>query len=221
MANNAAHPVSLDTTSPETSIKGRSGRPSTYRPATAELICARLADGENLTSICKTPGMPRRQTVHQWRMKNPGFAASYARAREIGMESMSDDVLTIADDDTLDRIDGEPNHVAVQRARLQVDTRKFLMAKLAPHVYGDKVQHEHSGTVDHAVTLSDRERMRRLATFMLEDKAAGTLIEGSAEPAAEHQPGSASPSLQASPPDLIDEDGPQRIDEPRASDDDV
>jgi hypothetical protein len=32
-----------------------------------------------------------------------------------------------------------PNSVAVQRARLKVDTRKWLLSKLQPKKYGDKL----------------------------------------------------------------------------------
>ncbi len=196
---------------PQYPDKGK-GRPTTYTPATAELIATRLADGETLSNICRTPGMPARQTVHQWRMRIPAFADLYARAREIGMESMADDVLTIADDDTGDTLpDGSPNSANVQRSRLQVDTRKFLMAKLAPKVYGDRVEVEHTGTVEHAVTLSDRERMRRLASFLAQDAAAGVTIEGTARP-----------TLPASPdPDAGEGARSQPLNEPHARGDDI
>jgi len=189
--------------------KGKTiGRPSTYTPATAELICARLADGETLSDVCRTPGMPSRQCVHQWRMRMPAFNDLYYRARLIGMESMSDDTLTIADDDTLDMLpDGAPNPTAVNRARLQVHARHFLMGKLARHVYGDRIEVEHSGHIEHTVTLSDRERMRRLALFMLEDRDQGQTIDSTALPA----PDDSLPVVAESPP--------PRNDEPRASED--
>lgn len=164
----------------------RLGRPTTYNEATAVLICERLAGGETLTAICKTPGMPKRQTVHRWRRKYPDFDDQYARARVDQMESWSDDIIEIADDDTHDTVTvinqkgdeyEQANSANVQRARLQVDTRKFLMSKIAPR-YADKIEHQHTGGIEHRVTMSDRERMRRLATFMLEDKAAGALIDG-------------------------------------------
>jgi len=193
------------------------GRATTYTPATAELIAARLADGETLSQICRTPGMPRRQTVHQWRMRIPAFNDLYMRAREIGMESMSDDMLVIADDDAGDLLaDGSPNSANVQRARLQVDTRKFLLAKLAPKVYGDRVEVEHSGTVTHSHEISDRERMRRLATFLALDARGGTLIEGHASAADPASASPASPDLEgtaASPG--------ARLNEPRARDDEL
>jgi hypothetical protein len=138
----------------------------------------------------------------------PAFDALYYRARLIGMESMSDATLTIADDDTLDMLpDGAPNPTAVNRARLQVHARHFLMGKLARHVYGDRVEVQHSGTIEHAVTLSDRERMRRLASFMLEDRDAGAIIEQAPD----------STALPAALP-VEDDDEPPGLDVPRESD---
>lgn len=193
------------------------GRATTYTPATAELIAARLADGETLSQICRTPGMPARQTVHQWRMRIPAFADLYARAREIGMEAMSDDMLVIADDDTGDvNPDGTPNSASVQRARLQVDTRKFLLSKLAPRVYGDRQQVEISGTVEHAVTVTDRERMRRLATFLAMDARLGVTVEGEAQQASALSPLPDRPALT-----LPDAQPDQRLEEPRANDDEI
>lgn len=191
------------------------GRPSTYTPATAELIALRLADGELLTDICRTPGMPSRQCVHRWRMKRPAFDDLYLRARAIGMESMSDEMLGIADDDTLDvNADGSPNNVAVRRDGLRVDTRKFLLAKLAPKVYGDRQTIEHTGAVGVTVELSDRERMRRLASYLAEDERAGVTID---------QQATALPELPASPalPAAMDQDELAGIDEPREGRDEL
>lgn len=213
-----AQPKSPPLQAQDLPTKGRTtspGRPSTYTPATAELIAARLCDGETLTEICKTPGMPTRQCVHKWRMRIPAFDDLYLRARAVGMESMSDDLLTIADDDTGDLLpDGSPNSANVQRSRLMVDSRKFLMAKLAPKIYGDRVEVEHSGTVDHAVTLSDRERMRRLLSFTAQDVAAGVTVDGEAEPVPQ-----AADTLPALPAD--DEQPAAHLDEPHTRDDDV
>lgn len=190
------------------------GRPTTYTPATAQLICMRLCDGELLSDICRTPGMPTRQTVHSWRMRIPAFDDLYYRARAVGMESMSDDTLAIADDDTLDTLpDGSPNHVNVNRARLQIHARHFLMGKLSRDRYGERQTVEHTGAVTHTVELSDRERMRRLATYLAEDQAAGRVIE--------HDQPATLPSLTPARPASVAEIEPGGIDEPRVRDDDV
>lgn len=218
MTDQAESPATIDPLPTTQEARNPIGRPTTYNKATAELICVRLSDGETLTSILKAPGMPSRTAVHKWRMRFPAFEAEYTRARAAGMESMSDEILTISDDDSgdWDAESGKPNSANVQRSRLMVDTRKFLMAKLAPRIYGDKVQHEHSGTVEQRVTLSDRERMRRLATFLAEDSAAGALIDGTASEVV----GAGLPA-SPSPQTLPAAHEPGRMEEPRARDDDV
>lgn len=174
------------TDTPGTETK-TAGRPSMFSPELADLICARLAGGETLSRICQTVGMPARQTVLRWRRDNPTFSAEYSLARVDAMECMADEILDISDDSTLDMVTKRDpkgrefeavDHENIQRDRLRVDTRKFLMSKVARHIYGDKVEHEHSGAVAHTVELSDRERMRRLASFMLEDQRNGVTIEG-------------------------------------------
>jgi len=68
-----------------------------------------------------------------------------------------------------------------------VDTRKWLMSKLKPGKYGDHVEIQHSGEVEHRHSISDREKVRRLAYFLLEDQAAGQIIDGEAEPASDSE----------------------------------
>ena len=201
--------------------KHAGGRPSTFTEAIGALICTRIAGGETLSAICKTPGLPATQTIYQWRRKNSQFDADYRVARVDQMESWADEILEIADDSTFDTVtktgkNGATyeavDHENIQRDRLRVDVRKFIMAKIAPRIYGDKLQHEHSGEIHqrHTVELSDRERMRRLATFMLEDRA-NQVIEGELAEPSGHEESQASTesqpdTVQASSPDSQEPD---------------
>ena len=191
--------------------KALTGRPSDYSPEMGELICAKIASGKTLSEICRKQGMPARQTVLRWRREHSGFDTEYTRARVDQMENWGDDCVEIADDDTLDTLDSVDkqgnsiqvaNHANVQRDRLRIDTRKFMMSKIARHIYGERVNHEHSGEIHqrHTVELSDRERMRRLATFMLEDRA-NPVIEGELASPESHATIEPQPaSVQASSP---------------------
>lgn len=115
------------------------GRPSDYSPEIAALICERMARGESLRSICKDEAFPAESTVRLWAISDrDGFSAQYARAREAQIEALSEDILEIADDKT-----GDP-----QRDRLRVDSRKWLMSKIAPKKYGDRVEQVHSGSLE-------------------------------------------------------------------------
>jgi hypothetical protein len=73
---------------------------------------------------------PERQITLADVSDRDGFAQAYARARSLQVETWSDELLAIADDDRL-----EPND-----RRVRLDTRKWLMSKLNPSRYGDKVQ---------------------------------------------------------------------------------
>jgi hypothetical protein len=67
----------------------------------------------------------------------------YARAKFDGLERMADDIVAITEDEERD----------VDRAKLQVDTRKWLLSKLAPKRYGDLLHLQHSGSIDLASEL--------------------------------------------------------------------
>lgn len=123
------------------------GRPSRYSPHLAKAICQRLAAGETLRAICRDAGMPPERTVRGWALDDvEGFGPHYARAREIGYATLADEILEIADDslrDTIPGVDGapdRPNSEWINRSRLRVDTRKWLLAKALPKIYGDKLE---------------------------------------------------------------------------------
>ena len=52
-----------------------------YGPEIARKICAQIAEGHSLTSICAVAGMPAISTVYQWRRSRPPFAAAYGKAQ--------------------------------------------------------------------------------------------------------------------------------------------
>lgn len=118
----------------------------------ADEICRRVAEGESLREVCRTPGYPADSTVRLWYIQNrEGFAEQYALAKQAQAERWADELLEIADDGTndwIERKDGKAlNAEHINRSRLRVDTRKWLLAKVLPKVYGDKL--ELSGDVKH------------------------------------------------------------------------
>lgn len=125
------------------------GRPSKYTKALATKICTLLAEGESLRSVCAMEGMPNKSTVIRWLASNEDFCDQYARAKEQAAFLMAEDILEIADDgsnDWMEKLDGEGNAVGyqlngehVQRSKLRVDARKWLLSKLLPKKFGEKV----------------------------------------------------------------------------------
>jgi hypothetical protein len=120
------------------------GRPSSYTFEVSEEICHQMAGGKGLRQICSQENMPDRHTVLRWLDANESFRTRYAQAREALMDWYSEEILRIAFDDSGDLIlNGDrpiAGHHVVQRARLKVDTVKWIMAKLHPGRYGDRPQ---------------------------------------------------------------------------------
>jgi hypothetical protein len=121
------------------------GRPSNYTETIANEICARLAGGTPLTAICRQTDMPSITTALVWLRDKPDFAALYARARECCIELMAHEIAEIADTPVEAYISRETEkgvfiekRDAIEHRRLQVDTRKWLLSKMAPHKYGDR-----------------------------------------------------------------------------------
>lgn len=143
------------------------GRPSEFTAEVAQQICSRLAEGRTLRDVCRDDDMPSESTVRTWANDNrEGFYAQYARAREIGYHAMADEALEIADDGTNDwverrRQDGSAEEVVdsehVTRSRLRVDTRKWLLSKALPKIYGDKIELGGSVGIRHEDALKELE----------------------------------------------------------------
>ena len=118
-----------------------------YTPELGRSICTRIAKGESVITITSEDGMPCEATIYNWLQKHPDFLEEYTRARESQAEHYLDEIIQIADDctDDVEKImtkEGEDHRIkqsAIARARLQVDTRKWAMSKLAPKKYGDRM----------------------------------------------------------------------------------
>ena len=118
----------------------------------ADLICIGLEEGLSLRKAAESVGESAR-TVLNWTKANPEFLTQYTRAREIGYLQLADAILNISDEIEIEaKYDGddvrlELNATAVARNRLRVDTRKWMLSKMLPKIYGDKIELDHSGEV--------------------------------------------------------------------------
>lgn len=131
------------------------GRPSSYTQEIADEICARLASGESLRTVCKSEHMPSAVTVFAWIRKHQDFLKQYEKAKQESADAMSEEMMDIADDglnDWMESHDKEGNAIGwklngehVQRSRLRIDTRKWLASKLKPKKYGERMATELSG----------------------------------------------------------------------------
>ena len=118
-------------------------------------VFARLSSGMTLLDICdQNPHLPSAPTIRRHCRHDDGLMRRYNDARNMGLDTMAEELLRIADDADKDVFavetsKGETNYVsnpnAIARARLRTDVRKWYLSKLAPRRYGDAVKLEHTG----------------------------------------------------------------------------
>lgn len=154
-----------------------------YSPKIAAIICEEIAGGRSLRSVCREEGMPTFQTVMRWANEDrDGFRARYTLAMDMRAQMLADEMIEIADsveigkrtksksDGTVEEITGD----MVERSKLRVDARKWLLARLSPKRYGDRVALEHTGEGggpirtegEYRITPEDEEFLRRKAASM-------------------------------------------------------
>ena len=93
---------------------------------------AEIQAGRSLRQVCKDDGMPHASTVMRWMQASPEFANRYTRAR------------TAQADVLFDRMEAVEEAVAAgtmdsHAARVVLDSMRWRAAKLAPKVYGDRL----------------------------------------------------------------------------------
>ena len=127
------------------------GRPTDYDKKICDEICQRITNGESLRAIVEDDHMPNRSTIHLWLLHHDEFSDQYAKAREYQADTLADELIYLAD-----------TAEDVNKARLQVDTRKWVASKLKPKKYSDKID-----------LTSDGEKIQPLLVKIIDEKDAG------------------------------------------------
>jgi len=122
----------------------------------ADRLCAAISVGnKGLKALHdEDDTLPSPTTVLRWLKDNKSFRLQYACAKEAQADFLADEIREIADNELVGEVtkitkDGTFTETGdnVQRSKLMVDTRKWLMSKLLPKKYGDRTAIEHSGEI--------------------------------------------------------------------------
>jgi len=118
--------------------------PKTESKPTKDEIIQNVLDGMAIGGLscfkaCQAAGVPN-STFMRWVDADAKLAERYAHAREDLIERMANEVLELADSEVPETGDGKRDWQAIQQRKLQVDSRKWLLSKLAPKKYGDRLE---------------------------------------------------------------------------------
>lgn len=112
-----------------------------------ETFCAQIASGCGTRGAAQAVGVPQ-STIRGWIEKSAEFSAAYAAACAARIATIEDRIYELLEEaDGLHEAD-MPAPVAKLRLdaiKLEIDSHKWLLAKLLPRKYGDKSQMEITG----------------------------------------------------------------------------
>ncbi len=141
-------------------------RPTSYTRELGDAVCELLMASGSLRAVCRNEGMPDRNTVMRWVVDDiDGFAAKYARAKDIGIDDFVEQTPEIADEPPPLTAQGSVDTGAVAHAKLRIETRRWLAERMAPKRYGLKQGLDLSNT-DGTLQVDEATRSARVAQLL-------------------------------------------------------
>jgi hypothetical protein len=113
-----------------------------YSEEWAKEFCELIAEGKSVRDICQhEPNQPDPSQVYRWLELHAELREQYARARQRQADNLVERAMQRVEDVKADTAE-------VSRARLQFDAMRWHVGKLAPKVYGDRIEHDVKGGVN-------------------------------------------------------------------------
>ena len=95
-------------------------------------LVAEIQTGRSLRQVCKDEGMPHFTTVLRWIASDADFAIKYTRARVAQADTLFDRMEEVEEAVSAGTMDSHA-------ARVVLDSMRWRASKLAPKVYGDRL----------------------------------------------------------------------------------
>ena len=141
------------------------------RPLVMQIFCDRLRTSSLSNRRClEEPWqgypLPDFGTVRLWMIDDPAIMKMYDEAKQGQLAYMAEELMDIADNgsnDLMERLGKEGqvlpgyqlNGEHVQRSKLRVETRKWLLTKLMPDRFGEKQETKVTGEVTVNISKED------------------------------------------------------------------
>ena len=104
-----------------------------------ESLLSQIELGKSMREVCRMDGMPDHTTVIRWLRDDPILATKYARARMAQADVLFDRMEAVEEAVSAGTMDSHA-------ARVVLDSMRWRASKLAPKVYGDRLDVQVSDT---------------------------------------------------------------------------
>ena len=100
--------------------------------AMVDALLVQIETGKSMREVCRMDGMPDHGTVIRWMRDDAGLATKYARARMAQADVLFDRMEAVEEAVSAGTMDSHA-------ARVVLDSMRWRASKLAPKVYGDRL----------------------------------------------------------------------------------
>ena len=107
--------------------------------AMVDALLVQIETGKSMREVCRMDGMPDHGTVIRWMRDDAGLATKYARARMAQADVLFDRMEAVEEAVSAGTMDSHA-------ARVVLDSMRWRASKLAPKVYGDRLDVQVSDT---------------------------------------------------------------------------
>jgi len=107
-------------------------------------IISDIESGLSLRKSLNKKGRPSNEVFYKWIDSNEDKVKLYARACESRADSIFEEILEISNHTEEDHTPFTGSNV-IQRDKLKIDARKWMLSKMNPKKYGDKIDHTTDG----------------------------------------------------------------------------
>ena len=100
--------------------------------AMVDALLVQIETGKSMREVCRMDGMPDHGTVIRWMRDDAGLATKYARARMAQADVLFDRMEAVEEAVSAGTMDSHA-------ARVVLDSMRWRASKLAPKIYGDRL----------------------------------------------------------------------------------
>jgi len=109
------------------------------KTAMVDALLVQIETGKSMREVCRMDGMPDHGTVIRWMRDDASLATRYARARMAQADVLFDRMEAVEEAVSAGAMDSHA-------ARVVLDSMRWRASKLAPKVYGDRLDVQVSDT---------------------------------------------------------------------------
>lgn len=121
--------------------KKKMGRPTIYTQELADTICEFISQGMSMRSVCRQKQIPEMPTIWRWIRENEEFGKQYASACQNRTDAQNEMLIDMGDEaiEASKKSKGGVGNAVVQAYKLKADNFRWVMSKMKPKKYGDRL----------------------------------------------------------------------------------